>query len=93
MKCYFCGYEFCWICLRGATEDSGHWDKFSLTGCGAEQLDSRLTKRDLDRVRNKKLGTFCCIFMCFPVIVTYWVPHFVASIFLDQTESEYKFGG
>ena len=24
--------------------------------------------------------------MCFPLIVTYWVPHFICSIFLDQTE-------
>ena len=86
MQCYFCHYEFCWICLREATEDSGHWDKFSLRGCGAEQLDSRLTHRDLDRVRNKKLGTFFCIFICFPFIVIYYVPNFITMIFLDQTE-------
>ena len=30
MTCGFCLYEFCWVCHRGATANSGHWDDFSL---------------------------------------------------------------
>ena len=36
MTCGFCRYEFCWVCHRGATGDSDHWNEFSLTGCGAK---------------------------------------------------------
>ena len=52
MTCAFCFYEFCWICDRGATADSGHWNEYALNGCGAGQLDP-LTKRDLSRLRQK----------------------------------------
>ena len=34
ITCEVCGFEFCWICQRDATENSGHWKEFSLTGCG-----------------------------------------------------------
>ena len=83
MQCYFCHYEFCWVCQREATEDSGHWDKFNLRGCGAEQLDSTLNRKDLERIQSKKIGTFVFILMCFPFIIMFFVPHLLTSIFLD----------
>ena len=86
MTCGFCQYEFCWICHRGATENSDHWNEFSLTGCGVGQLDSQVTRRDLNKVRNKKIGTFFCLFMCFPFIIMWFVPRALSSIFLDKTE-------
>ena len=86
MSCGFCEYEFCWICHRGATENSNHWNEYSLTGCGVGQLDSRVDRRDLDAINRKKAGKFCMYFFCFPFIVIYEVPKFLAIIFLDQTE-------
>ena len=86
MTCYFCGYEFCWVCRRGATEDSDHWKEYSLTGCGAPMLDSRLHRRDLDKLKSRKAGKFCLIFFCFPFIVMVEVPRFLTTIFWDQTE-------
>ena len=50
MTCGFCLYEFCWVCGRGATADSGHWNKFSLTGCGATQLDGKLNKMNYEEL-------------------------------------------
>lgn len=89
MICGFCRYEFCWICQRGATEASGHWDELSLTGCGATQLDGSKTKKNLEELQRKKLGKFFLIFMCFPFICMYHVPIFITTIFLDQTDNKW----
>mmetsp|Transcript_30573 Transcript_30573/g.37693 ORF Transcript_30573/g.37693 Transcript_30573/m.37693 type:complete len:173 (-) Transcript_30573:347-865(-) len=86
MTCGFCLYEFCWVCHRGATAGSGHWDQFSLTGCGAAQLDGSKNPRDLERLSAKRCSTFACIFFCFPVLVIFYVPWFLAALFLDKTE-------
>lgn len=87
MTCGFCLYEFCWVCHREATADSDHWKPYSLTGCGAKMLDGSKNPRDLERLNRRKCSTFCCIFVCLPILVIAYVPWFLASLFLDQTEN------
>ena len=89
MTCAFCLYEFCWICHRSATADSGHWDEYSLNGCGADQLDGKLTHDDYERLMRKKMGKMCCCFFLFPILVIGWVPYYLCTIFLDQTDGRW----
>ena len=87
MTCGFCLYEFCWICHRGATADSDHWNEYSLTGCGVGQLDERTSRYDLDKLRSRKCGRIFLFIMCFPFICIVWVPIFLSTIFLDHTDN------
>ena len=86
MTCAFCLYEFCWICHRGATADSDHWNEYSLTGCGVGQLDERTSRYDLDKLRSRKCGKIFLFIMCFPFICIVWVPIFLSTYFLDHTD-------
>lgn len=88
MTCGFCGYEFCWICGREATENSDHWSEYSLSGCGVAMLDSKANARDLDKYKRKKCGRFVFLLMCFPFFCVFYVPYFLSTIFLDQTEGK-----
>lgn len=87
MTCTFCKFEFCWICGDPATEKSEHWGPYSLTGCGAEWLDRKVDKRDLDKLRQKQISNLVCLFFCFPIIVLFTVPYLLTIGFLEQTDS------
>lgn len=88
MTCGFCGYEFCWVCGREATENSDHWSEYSLRGCGVRMLDGKASNRDYDKLQRKKCGRFLLILMCFPLFCIFIVPYFLSTIFLDQTEGK-----
>lgn len=90
MTCTFCKFEFCWICGDPATEKSEHWGPYSLTGCGAEWLDRKVDKRDLDKLRQKQISNLVCVFCCFPFIVLFYVPYLLTIAFLEQTDSKHR---
>lgn len=80
MTCYFCDYEWCWLCGSTYTED--HFDGFNPMGCGGMMFTDK--KHHWALMYLLKLGTFLLLLVLYPLILIFLLPCLITSFFFDK---------